>query len=209
MIKRIFGFYSLPLMMLVRPINGFYEMKFEKRGKLRIAALNFLLACISFAFMNQYTSVIISERHPLALNTISDFQYILIAVILFSVSNWAITSLTDGEGKLKEIIMTICYAMTPLVLLVIPATIFSNMLTAQEAAFFHLLIGFAVFWFVMLLFIGMIVIHNYTVSKALVMVVLTFVALLVILFLITLFLTLVQQLYVFVNSVYQELSFRR
>jgi len=208
MIKRLFSFYSLPLMMLVRPINGFYEMKFEKRGTLRLALLNFVLTGIAFAFMNQYTSILITERHPLALNSWSDFQYMAMAVVLFCVSNWAVTSLTDGEGKLKEIFMTVCYAMTPLVILLIPATLFSNILTGPEAAFYHLIVSLAVIWFVLLLFIGLIVVHNYTVTKAIGTAVLTFVSLLVILFLITLFFTLIQQLYTFINSIYRELSFR-
>ena len=201
-------FYRLPLQILFRPINGFYEMKFERKGSLWVAVLNYLLMLVSFAFFNQYTSILVTPAHPMWHNTISDFQNMTIVLILFCASNWAVTSLTDGEGKFKEIFMTICYAMTPLVLIVIPATIFSNMLTYQESGFFHLLIGFALFWFVALVLIGLIVIHNYTVLKSIVTIFLTFFALLVILFLITLFLTLVQQLIVFAASLYREITFR-
>ena len=209
MIKRIFGFFSLPLMIMTSPIKGFYEMKFENRGTMGLALINFLLLNISLAFMNQYASVLVDQSHPMHLNSIWDFVQITLVLILFCASNWAVTSITDGEGKFKEIVMAVCYAMTPLVLLLIPATLFSNILSLQETAFYHLLISFGIFYFGVLAFVGLIVVHNYSVSKALVTAVLTFFALVIIIFLITLVVTLVQQLYVFVYSVYWEISFRQ
>ena len=208
MIKRIFGFYSLPLRIITSPIKGFYEMKFEEKGTLKLALINFLLLCISLAFMNQFASVFVNPRHPLAMNSLWDFVQTAIVLILFCASNWAVTSLTDGEGKFKEILMTVCYAMTPLVLIIIPATIFSNMLSMQEVAFFHLLISFGTFYFVLLAFVGLIVIHNYSVTKAVGTAVLTFFAILVIVFLFTLVFTLIQQVYVFISSLYREVTFR-
>ena len=208
MLKKVFGFYSLPLYIMVRPISGFYNMKFEKQGTLKIALLNFFMLCISVTFMNQYTSMLVSQRHPLALNSLFDFFTITLALVLFCTANWAITSLTDGEGRFKEIIMTVCYAMTPLVILLIPAAIISNALTMQETGFYFMITNLAIGWFVLLVFIGLLMIHNYTVAKALVMVVLTFISLLIIVFLITLLLTLLQQLQVFIWSVYREISFR-
>ena len=208
MIKRVLRLYELPIYIIFRPISGFYEMKYEGRGTLKLALFNFLMVCISFAFQNQYASVLVDDRHPLNMNSLWDFITICFAMLLFCTSNWAITSLIDGEGKFKEIIMTICYAMTPLVLMLIPATILSNFLTLDETAFYTMIVVLAVGWFIFLSFIGLLRIHNYTVFKAIIMVALTFVSLLIIVFLITLLLTLLQQLMVFVGSLYNELSFR-
>jgi len=208
MIKRIFGFYALPLYILISPIKGFYEMKFENRGTLKLAIANFLLMCVSLAFLTQYTSILAVPRHPMAMHSLWQFAQVTIMLILFCVSNWAVTSLTDGEGKVKEILMMVCYAMTPIVILTIPATIFSNMLAAQEMAFFNLIIQFSMVWFVALVFIGLIVIHNYTVTKAITTVILTFFALLIVVFVITLMFTLFQQLYVFVWSISREITLR-
>jgi len=208
MIKHALSFYSLPLRILTSPVKGFYEMKFEEKGTLWLAIVNLVLLGISLAFRSQYISILISPRYPLHMNSIWDFGQLIVMLILFCVSNWSVTSLTDGEGKFKEIFMTICYAMTPLVLIIVPATLFSNVLSMQETAFFHLLISVGMFWFVVLVFVGLIVIHNYTVTKAVTTAVLTFCAMLIILFLFTLVLTLIQQVYVFIWSMYTELTFR-
>ena len=209
MVRRVFAFYSLPLYILTHPIKGFYEMKFESRGSLKIALLNFVLMSISFSFLNQYTSILVTPRHPMVLNSIRDFISLSMVLVLFCASNWAVTSITDGEGKFKEILMTVCYAMTPLVLILIPATLFSNILTMQEVGFHALIISVAVAWFVMVVFVGLIVIQNYSVVKALITLVLTLIALLVIVFLITLLFTLIEQVSVFVGSLYREVSLRR
>jgi uncharacterized PurR-regulated membrane protein YhhQ (DUF165 family) len=119
-----------------------------------------------------------------------------------------VTSLTNGEGRLKDIFMAVCYAMTPLILTIIPATILSNALSQEEAAFYYMIMTIGVIYFVFLVFCGLVVVHNYSASKAVLTVFLTFIALLVIVFLLTLLFTLWQQLYVFVYSIYIELMFR-
>jgi hypothetical protein len=130
------------------------------------------------------------------------------ALILFCVSNWSVTSLTDGEGRFKDIIMAVCYAMSPLVLTIVPATILSNFISADEAGFYFMILAIGMIYFVFLVFAGLVTVHNYTAGKALFTIFLTFVALLIIVFLITLLLTLWQQLWVFAYSIYTEMMFR-
>ena len=206
--KKLFRFYSLPLYICVRPFNGFYEMKFLGKGKMWIAFLNFFLLSVSISFSNQYSSVIVNQRYPLGLNSFWDLIILTTAVLLFCVSNWAVTSITDGEGKFHEIFMAFSYAMTPLVLTTVPMAIFSGFLTHEEAAFYHILNGIILFWFILLVFIGLVTIHNYSAAKALLTVFLTFVSLIVIVFLITLLFTLWFHLVTFAESVYTEIMFR-
>ncbi|MCL1878476.1 MAG: YIP1 family protein [Defluviitaleaceae bacterium] len=202
------GYYKIPLYIMVRPFDGFYEMKYMKEGTLKISFLNLILVLVSYAINDQYASLIVNPQNPLTLNSLWYWVMIVTALILFCVSNWSVTSLMDGEGKLKEIFMAVTYAMTPLVLTIIPATILSNFLSQEEAGFYFMIMSVGVAYFVFLVFCGLVVVHNYGAAKAVLSIVLTFFALLVIVFLITLLLTLWQQLYVFGFSIYTELMFR-
>lgn len=211
MIKKIFGFlrfYRLPLYIITNPVDGFYAMKYEKQGTIKVALLNLVLLGIAYAINTQYTSIIVSQRHPNMMNTWFDFQILIIMLILFSVSNWSVTCLTNGEGRFKDIVMAICYAMTPLILTIIPATIISNFLSEQETGFYNMILAVGVGYFVFLVFLGLLTVHNYTVVQALLMVFFTFIALLVIVFLIALLFTLWTQLMSFVFSVHREIVFR-
>jgi len=199
---------KLPFYIMAHPFDGFYALKHQKEGRLWLAIVMFLLVCVSYSFNNQYASIVVNERNPLSLNSFRDFNMLVGMLILFCVSNWSVTSLTDGEGKFKEIVMAVCYAMIPLVLTIAPAAILSNFFSQEESGFYYMILSVGVAYFIFLVFAGLITIHNYTATKALITVFLTFVALLVIVFLITLLFTLWQQLWVFVYSIYTELMFR-
>jgi hypothetical protein len=104
--------------------------------------------------------------------------------------------------------MATCYAMTPIILTFIPATLLSNIMAQGEAAVYHLIISLAVTFFLLLAYVGMVTVHNYTAGKAILTIFLTIVALLIITFVFALLFTLYQQLYTFVYSLYIELAFR-
>jgi len=207
-VKKVLSYYALPMYIMVRPFNGFYAMKYEKKGTLRLAIINFLMVSLSLSVTAQYASITVIPRNPMTVNSLFDFISLVVAVLLFCTSNWAVTSLSDGEGRFKDIIMAVGYAMTPIVITFIPAAILSNFLTADEGAFYFMIINVAVFWFAVLVFAGLITVHNYTATKAIATVFLTFIALLIIVFLITLLFTLWQQLVIFVTSLYTEIAFR-
>jgi hypothetical protein len=119
-----------------------------------------------------------------------------------------VTALMDGEGRFVDILMAISYAITPVCLVWVPATIISNAFTAQEAAFFHMVIALSVAWSVLLAFIGLIIVHNYTLFKMLIVLVLTVIALMVILYIALLVSALYQQMFSFVYNIITELRFR-
>jgi len=208
MVKNFFRLYSLPMYIMVKPFDGFYAMKYQKEGTLKLAFFNFFLLLLSYAINDQYASLVVNPQNPLTLNSVATWVTLIGALILFCVSNWSVSSLTNGEGRLKDIFMAVCYAMTPLVLTIVPATLISQFLSAEEAGFYFMIMGIGVIYFVFLVFVGMVVVHNYSATKALATVFLTFVALLIIVFLITLLLSLWQQLWVFAYSIYTELMFR-
>ncbi|MCL1878643.1 MAG: YIP1 family protein [Defluviitaleaceae bacterium] len=207
-VKKVLGFYILPLYILIHPFDGFRAMKFDREGRMWVAALNFLVVCISYSFSAQYTASIVTPHNPLVLNSLRDFSTLTSMLVLFCIANWSVTSLTDGEGKLKEIFMAVCYAMTPLVLTIIPATLLSNVLAYEETGFYFMLLSVGMGYFLFLAFIGLVTVHNYTATKAIITMFLTFVALVVIVFLLTMLSTLLFQVIMFIQSVYDEIIFR-
>jgi len=207
-VKRFFRLYSLPMYILVRPFAGFYAMKFEGKGTVRLALFNFVMLCVAYAFSNQYTSILADDRHPFMINSVMTAFYLAGMLLLFCIANWSVTSISNGEGRFKDIVMAICYAMTPLILTIISATIISNFLTAEEMGLHTLILGAGFFYFILLCFTGLLTVHNYGAVKALLMIFMTFIAILIIVFLGALLFTLWAQLGSFAYSLYTELVFR-
>jgi len=200
--------YKLMFYILRHPFDGFYMMKFEKKGTLWLALLNFLLLWISVSFNNQYASALVDQRYPLAMNSLYDGTSLFGILILWTAANWSVTSLANGEGKFKEIIMAICYSFTPIILTFIPATLLSNVMTEGETTFYFLIINAGIVWFILLAYVGMVTVHNYTALKALATLFLTVIAMLIIVFLIGLLFALWQQMITFAMGIYRELQFR-
>jgi hypothetical protein len=114
----------------------------------------------------------------------------------------------NGEGRLKDIIIVTGYSLLPMILFYIPAILLSQVVSLNEKGFYSLLIIIGTAWTLILILVGIMTIHNYTLAKTLVTLVLSIIAVLLILFLFMLVTDLVAQVYQFFHSIYQELIFR-
>lgn len=201
--------FTFPLHVIMHPFDGFWDMKYEQRGKLSVVALIMLLVMGAIIVQQQYAGFLVNYIDPRALNSLTDIIQILFAFFLWSVSNWAVCTLTEGEGKLKDIMMATAYSLVPVVLIYYPTTLLSNVLTQEETAFYYLLNSIALIWSLGLLIVGIMTVHQYTVSKTIVTMFLTIIMAMIIVFLMMLLYSLFQQIVDFVVNIYTELIFRK
>ena len=202
--KTRFAFYTLS-----HPIDGFYDIRHFGKGSLALAMLFLFLGSVSYSLNRQYASFIVNDANPLTLNILIDLLSIFSIFFLFCIGNWSITTMMEGEGRFSDIVVSTAYAIMPVILIFLPATLFSHFIAADEEAFYYMMIGLAVGWMLLLLFLGNMTVHNYSFSKALATIVLTIIAMLIILFLLMLLFSLMQQIYSFFSSLYTEIIFRR
>ncbi|MDZ4938593.1 YIP1 family protein, partial [Clostridium perfringens] len=127
----------------------------------------------------------------------------VIPFLVWCVANWSLTTLMDGEGTFKEIVIASGYAMLPLLLASTLQLAFGWMITLQELSFYSLFGTIGVLWFAGLLFVATLTVHQYTPLKTVVTMVLTVVVIAIIVFLALLVFSLIQQLVVFILTVYQ------
>ncbi|RAP78686.1 hypothetical protein DL346_06105 [Paenibacillus montanisoli] len=208
------GYYSEigalknPFYTMIHPFNGFWEMKFERKGRIKIAVGIVLLLVLLTIIKRQYSGFVVNFNNPAALNSINELKYILLPFLLWCVANWSLTTLMDGEGKFKEIVMAAGYSLMPFVVIYLPQTLYSNVITKDESSFYYLLDTVAIVWFIALLFVGTMTVHQYTAGKTVVTMLLTLLVIGIMLFLGVLFFSMLQQMISFAVSFYQEMSFR-
>jgi len=199
---------KLPLKIMINPARGFSEMKFEGKGRIVHIPILFILMCVSFSFQRQYIGFAVSQPFPLGFNILFDFTLVFLAYMLFCIGNWSITCLMDGSGKLVEIMMSVAYSFTPMILIFIPATLVSNFITTDEGGFYFMVIGVAGFWFLLMLFTALIIIHEFTFARTVATVFLTILSILAIVFILGLIASLVQQVIMYFYALYNELIYR-
>ncbi len=197
--------YSFHL--VYHPFDGFWDLKHEKRGSMRAALTILAVVILAFFYQSVGTGYIMNPKDTYS----TIFVQILsvgIPLILWAVSNWCLTTLFDGEGSFKDIVIACCYALAPLPILLVVSTLLSNVVTLNESQIVTLLVTIGFIWALGLIFFGMMVTHDYTMYKNIVTVLGTIVAMLLIMFVAILFTSLLGKILSFVTSIATELSYR-
>jgi hypothetical protein len=204
----LFDYIVFPKTILFHPFDGYEEFKRYQKGKMSVAIVFIALFAFLRIFQFQYEGVLINPNNPLELNSLQEIFAVALLVFLFTVGNWSVTTLMDGKGKYKEILMVTGYALFPIVLIGYPAVIISNFLTLEEMAFYTLIMGIAYALAGWMLFMGILNIHQYGLGKTILAFIATIIAMSVMMFLGLLFFDLIQQFISFIVSIYEELNLR-
>lgn len=158
-------FISYPLYILAHPIKGFEEFKRDKKGKMWVSILFIVTLILLNIAEYQFTGFVISQVDVTSLKTLSEIFTIVLIVVVLTVSNWSITTLFDGKGKMKEIFMMLSYCIFPLVWSKFFGLFISNFVSQQEQAIYSLVIALGVFLTCYMGFFGFVSIHEYGVLK--------------------------------------------
>ncbi|WIF88756.1 YIP1 family protein [Acholeplasma laidlawii] len=209
-IKNILTDYlSFPKYLMMHPFDGFDEFKTEKKGKLSVAIVFIALFALLRILTYQYESFLVNERNPMLINNLQEIFVVGLLIILFVTANWSVTTLMEGKGKFKEILMVTGYALFPIIIIGYPALLISNFLTLDEMAFYTLAVGVAYFLTGWMLFMGILNIHQYGLLKTIMAFLATVVSMMVMMFLGLLFFDVIQQIISFISAIIEELGLRR
>ena len=193
---------------IFHPFDGFWDLKHEKRGSVRSAFVILLITVVVYFYNSIGQGYIFNPRPSTAMNIMGAITAVVVPLLLWVVANWCLTTLFEGEGSMSDIFTACCYCLTPLPLLVLPVTIASNFLTANEGGLISMLSSFAYIWLGILLVLAMQVTHDYSVGKNLLTCVATIVGMAFIMFLGILFSSLMAKIVSFVTNIIEEISYR-
>lgn len=207
-VKRNLHALRYALYVIFHPFDGFWDIKHEQRGTATAATIILFFVSVTYIIVRQYTGFILNTNKLTELNIYMEFASIIVPFLLWCIVNWSITTLMDGKGKFKEIYTTTAYALTPIILINLPLTLVSNMITLEEASFYYLFKIIALLWSALLVFFGMQTIHDYTMGKNTLATIFTIVGIGIVIFIALLFFSVISKLYNFIFGIYTEIMFR-
>ncbi|MEG1718951.1 MAG: YIP1 family protein [Clostridia bacterium] len=190
---------------LFRPLDGFWDLKNEKRGNMKTAILFYFLAIVAVVFRTQLTGFIFQTVKPADVNIFADIATILLPCLLWVVASRCVTSLMDGEGSLKNIIIATGYSLTPIIILFPISAVLSNIFTEQEGVIVTVMVSIAIIWTLLLIFCSLVQTHSYTFGKAIGVLFISLVVIVIIMFIALLCFALLQQMYGFVYDLKEEI----
>ena len=195
---------------VIHPFDGFFRLKTEKRHhSVPCAVLLYVFLAVSTVLRKQALNFMFTEDANLNINIFLDMLVSVLPYLLWGIANWCFTSLMDGDGSYRDIFCATGVALIPMTVCNILQIPLSYMLNLEESTIYTFVGGVGIFYTYALLFLGMIVTHQYSFGKGIVTAVLTILGMLTIAFVAILLAYLVQQIYDFVYDLASEIKYRQ
>lgn len=190
------------------PVDGYYWIRHADKGSVPIAIILVILFSFSFSFNRLSASFVVNEIDPRTVDSLSELGGVLLLYALLCISNWSVTCLMQGEGRLKDIAIAIGYSMVPLIISFNLATAVSLFIADGEEAFYYLILSVGIAYALIMMLLGIMQVHNYSLAKTLATLFLTLIAAFIILFISLLIVDLINKVYNYFHSIYIEIIFR-
>jgi tetratricopeptide (TPR) repeat protein len=149
-----------------QPVDSFYYIKNNLRGSLVFAFLIYawvLVVRVASLYLTGFVFSPYSTGWQIQVET--DIIYTVLPLVLWNIANYMIASISDGEGRLRHVVIGSAYSLFPYALFGLPIALLSNLLTLNEAFLYSFSTQLMWFWVGLMLFIMVKEIHNYTFSE--------------------------------------------
>lgn len=191
------------------PIDGFWCLKREKRGSLLTASVTILLFLLVYLMNVQFGGYLFIDGQPEDVDALMSLLMAVVLMACYCVGNWCFTSLMDGKGTMKDIYIAMAAALRPYVTGGLVLFVLSHVLSGQEAFLYTTIRTILMLWVAALIFLGMMMTHDYLPGKGILTMILTIVGMALLVFIALMVFNLVDDLVNFVYSIYRELLYRR
>ena len=185
-----------------RPIPDLHIKKESKKHEYGGSLAFAIVVIILFGWISlikfRYTGFLLAFEDIDNMNAPLVVGSALLPYVIFIFANWGVGVLLSGKGKVVHITKVVGYALYPACWLNLVGTLLSNLVTQNEAALVNALFVLGMLLFFFYMFIGTIMVNQYSFTKNVATLLLSVVAMLLIMFVILLFATLFSQ---FVNDV--------
>lgn len=189
---------------MYHPFRAFYDIKYRGQGSVVIALVLTALFFLSGAFCTICSDFRYTNFDASVYNIAFQLVQTIGIILLWTVGNWAISSLMGGKGRIKEVFIVTAYATLPLILFNVISTPLSHII-ASESSF--AISGLKILAYIIcgiVLCVGLMTIHEESFTRVLALAFLTVVMMILIVFVVFMIGILLTQCYGFIRDVVSE-----
>ncbi len=200
--------WKWPFYVAKHPFEGFEDLRWKKAYNMKVALVIVLCLFLVTVCQHVMTGFLFNTTYVKIFNIVPLLVQTIVLFFTWVVGNWSLCTLFDGEGNMKSICVVSAYALVPYIITQVVVIIASNILERNEEAFIIFFQYFGILWSVVLMISGIKTVHQYTIPKTLIAMIFTVFAMVIILFIMVLLMSLFQQVYIFIYTIYTELMYR-
>jgi hypothetical protein len=192
----------------IHPVAGFNEI-IEKR-LFSVPGSLVLCTVLFFAYVLDYHATGFAFNY----NELSKFNVAMLifqvygGLLIWALANWAISTLFEGKGRLKEIWVVTVVATVPHTISLLTKVVLSNVLAPDEGMFLTFILFVGYLWSALLLLVGLMLLHDYTLWRVIWSSVLSIASIAAVVFLCVILFTLFQQITGFFTDIIDEVTYR-
>jgi hypothetical protein len=193
---------------LFHPLEFYYDIQSGGKAKLRNAIMIMSLAIVARLISLMLSGYAFRTHEAYDVSAPLEAAWIVIPWLTWALANWAVATIIDGEGKFKDVLISSAYVYVPYIVLIIPISLLSNIMTLKEASLYNAITSFVTLWTVFLLLTHVKIIHDFELGKTIWITLLSIFGMLIIWFVILLIFGLISQSFQFVLDIIKEISYR-
>ncbi|MEG0229393.1 MAG: Yip1 family protein, partial [Oscillospiraceae bacterium] len=195
---------------LFHPFKAYGDMKYEKKGSVTYATIIILIVVVieilsrtvvGFLYNPSVAKILYFNFAATVLSTLGGF-------FLWTLCNWAITTLFDGEGKFSEIWVFSAYAFMPRIVCMIPIIILSRLVTQDELQFIGIMEVLMYIWIGVSIIMAIKEVHQYSMKKTFLAIIFTIFGMVLVVCIGAIVYSMFVQLISFVSNIFNEISLR-
>ena len=194
--------------MLRHPLDTLYSFNYEGRGTVRASNIWLGILLIEVGIYLVLTGYIFNSQITIQVNIFLILAVVALGILIFVSVNYLVASITDGEGSFRTVYISTIHSLAPVIVLIIPIVLLTNILTFNESFIITYGILIAIFWSILLLMLMVSRIHDFSLGATLKNVLLTLFAISVMLFTVYILFVLGGQLITFLKTITWEVTHR-
>lgn len=190
------------------PVDGAYGISNEGRANWLSATLILVVFIVEYV-VNKYTcgfltKTVMEGRYEI----LQDIGTVILVMVAVTACTYLVCTINDGEGTVKKIYTTFCYSLVPYIILTPLAYLMSHVVTDNEMFLISLINIVTYGWIVVLAFMGLKEVNNFTVAETVKIILLTVFTALILALLIFIVYVLWAQVFEFVSAIVGEVVYR-
>ncbi|MBX3084357.1 MAG: hypothetical protein KF716_22160 [Anaerolineae bacterium] len=206
---RLLDDFAFMFRFIKQPADSFFYIKQNQRGSLVFAFLLYGWVLAVRVLSLYLTSFVFSPySRSWQIPVENELTTTIGLIAIWNAANYLVSTITDGEGRLRHVIIGSAYSLFPYVLFGLPVVLISNLLTLNEVFIYSFANQMVWLWAGVMLVIMVKEIHNYTVSETVRNILATLFTMAMFLLSGYILYVLFNQLYEFVLAIIQEVGLR-
>ena len=189
-------------------MDSYYALRRESKGSVLSATVLyavFAVVNVSSAFVTGFLfSTVDPTTFSLGMNLVTLFA----PLFLWVLANYLVSSISDGEGRLRDVYTGTVYALAPLIIFLLPLSLVTRALTLNERFVWDFGMNILLAWSGLNLFLMVKEVHGYRVGETVRTILVTLFAMAIFALAAFVLYILVDQVRDFVYSIVQEVRIR-